>query len=72
MTIQDKITILTTYLSNNNSLGIEEKKDLWEVIDTATKFFLKGDILKLDPAVLKETYEKWDYILDTKIKLFQN
>ncbi len=72
MTIQEKIEILTTYLSNNEDLDTNSKKDILDVIDTATKFFLKGDILKLDPAVLKETYEKWDYILDTKIRLFQN
>lgn len=72
MTIQEKIEILTTYLSNDDSLDTNDKRDILDVIDTATKFFLKGDILKLDPDVLEETYEKWDYILDTKIKLFQN
>ncbi len=72
MTIQEKIEILTTYLSNDDCLDNNAKKDILDVIDTATKFFLKGDILKLDPAVLKETYEKWDYILDAKIRLFQN
>lgn len=81
MTIQEKINMLKTCLSKtseseySNSVSWQEKKEteiksILTVIETASNFFIKGVISKMDPAVLKETYEKWDALLDSKLEMF--
>lgn len=81
MTIQEKIKMLKTCLSKtseseySNSVSWQENKEtevesILNIIDIASEFFLKGVISKMDPEVLKEVYEKWDTILDSKLKMF--
>lgn len=74
MTIQEKTNQLETCLSNmpeaRNSISKEQIEIIQMVIEEATKIFGKGDILKSDPELFGEVYEKWNTMIDSKLSLF--